>query len=278
MRTVCTRRCVVIRGAGVFPSWCASIPVVSLVHLPREDPAASATADTNGFSDMTGSRRNFGMPTCCGGPEASRPDGDSSATCYKTADGEVITGDSSSSKSRPIVSDIFDEKVSNDGLHVNGVMARAEANQVLQAQGRVPPADFSGSWRCERVSGDMESFLADMGLGVALRKAAETANYGAGVQVQNISQMGDLFEVENVLRTPVTMQFRVGDGEQNTVDQVGKPIIVNPRWEGSALYVSSRTETGDLIADSRRYIEGETMVIQFTSPQGTVVERIFARI
>lgn len=205
--------------------------------------------------------------------------------CYTTADGEVITVDSSNTKSlrsvTPIVTDLLDEKVGCGSDHINGVngiLDRADAARVLEAQGRVAAADFSGSWRCDRVSGNMEAFLTDMGLEMSLRKAAATANYGAGVQVQNIHQVGDFFEVENILRTPVTMQFRVGDGDQHTVDQVGKPIVVNPRWEGSALNVSSRTETGDLIADSRRYFEGEAMVIQFKSPQGTVVERIFSRV
>lgn len=218
--------------------------------------------------------------------------------CYSAKEGEVITIDSSPVSSdrschrqafqtvngRGVKTalphlDEFTQSLQN-GKRPNGLQSPeedSEAMKVLQAQQRVPPANFSGSWRCEKVAGNMEAFLIDMGLGDMLRKAAATANYGAGVQVQNIIQLGDFFEVENILRTPVTMQFRVGEGEQRTVDQVGKPIVVDPRWEGPALIVASRRESGEPVADSKRYYDGNSMVIQFTSPQGTVVERIFAR-
>lgn len=225
--------------------------------------------------------RVLGLSTCCG-PEGRTGDDASNGCCFQRTDGEVIHVEKASSDSRPYA-DLFDEKA---GICAgNGVVVGAEAKGFVDAQSlsardrenASAPADFSGSWCCDRVSGDMEAFLTDMGLGVGLRKAAAAAKYGAGVQVQHINQSGDFFEVENILRTPVTMQFRVGLGEQNTVDQVGKPIIVDPRWEGNALFVASRTESGQPIADSKRYFEGDAMVIQFRSPQGTVVERIFKR-
>lgn len=238
-------------------TWCCCAE-----DLDAKSPTSQAEMD----------RRVFGMPTCCG-PDPGKPGED--GCCYKPPDGEVITIDSSDKGNvlrsvKPVIADCIDE-------HNGALVDPAEASKVLQARSRAPPANFSGSWRCSRVDGDMEAFLTDMGLGGALRRAASTANYGAGVQVQNISQMGDFFEVENILRTPVTMHFRVGDGEQSTVDQVGKPIVVDPRWEGSALHVASRKETGEPIADSKRYYVGDSMVIQFRSPQGTVVERVFDR-
>lgn len=222
--------------------------------------------------DRSCTPRIFGLPTCCG-PDGVKPDEGSSGCCYKTPDGEVVNIDPEGRLGRtgkPVLAGCFDE-------HIAGAMPNGNSAAKGSAEARVPPANFNGSWRCTRVSGDMEAFLRDMGLSEPLRAAASAANYGTGVQVQNITQVGDAFEVENILRAPVTMQFRVGEGEQRTVDQVGKPIIVDPRWDGTSLYVTSRKESGEPIADSKRYLVGDSMVIQFTSPQGTVVERIFAR-
>lgn len=138
-------------------------------------------------------------------------------------------------------------------------------------------ADFSGSWVVASVTGDMEAFLTDMGLSEQLRGAAKTARYGVDKQVQNIAQSGDTFVVQNILRAPVTMQFRVGAGMQRSLDQEGKTILIDPTWDGPTLCVASQKETGEHIANTRRYLEGERMVLELTSPQGTAVQRIFER-
>lgn len=245
--------------------WCCVDDDSSNTSPSPEDQIAHQAA-----SEMAVNRRIFGLPSCCQ-PNHTTDTIPMSNCCMTAPDGEVIFIDTQAEKtnhqrSSPVMSDLWNESARNEGA-LN-----------LEAQERVSPANFSGSWRCEEVSGDMEAFLSDMGLGSALRKAAATANYGAGQQVQNISQRGDCFEVENILRTPVTIRFRVGDGEQSTVDQVGKPIVVDPKWEGSSLWVTSRTQTGEAIADSKRFIDGDAMVIEFISPQGTKVQRIFSRV
>jgi len=140
------------------------------------------------------------------------------------------------------------------------------------------PWDFGGSWICTGVSGNMEAFLTDMGLNDQLRSAAATARYGVGRQVQNIAQVGDSFVIQNILKAPVTMRFRVGGGVQGSLDQEGKPIVIEPRWdETGALHVTSKRESGELIAHTRRFFEGEMMVLELTSPLGTVVKRAFER-
>jgi len=139
------------------------------------------------------------------------------------------------------------------------------------------PEDFSGSWMCTKVTGDMEKFLEDMGLNEALRKAAGAANYGAGRQFQNIAQVGNSFVVQNILKFPVTMRFHAGAGVQTSVDQEGKPIVIDPYWDGDVLCVTSKRESGELIANTRRYLEGSAMVLQLESPAGTKVKRIFER-
>lgn len=139
------------------------------------------------------------------------------------------------------------------------------------------PEDFSGSWMCTKVTGDMEKFLTDMGLNEPLRKAAGAANYGAGRQFQNIAQVGNSFVVQNILKFPVTMRFHAGAGVQTSVDQEGKPIIIDPYWDGDVLCVTSKRESGELIANTRRYLEGSAMILQLESPAGTKVKRIFER-
>jgi len=137
--------------------------------------------------------------------------------------------------------------------------------------------DFGGSWICVRITGDMEAFLVDMGLSETLRNAARHARYGTGRQVQNIAQVSDAFVIQNILKAPVTMRFRVGGGVQESVDQEGKPILIEPSWDGDALRVTSKRENGELIAHTRRFFEGEFMVLELTSPSGSVVSRVFER-
>lgn len=138
-------------------------------------------------------------------------------------------------------------------------------------------AGFAGSWLCVAVTGNMEAFLTDMGVSEGPRKAASVARYGALRQVQNITQSGDSFVVENILDKPVTMRFVVGEGVQKTTDQEGSTIFIEPVWDGEALCVSSKRDSGELIALSRRYLESADMILELQSPKGTVVRRIFQR-
>jgi len=142
------------------------------------------------------------------------------------------------------------------------------------------PVDFGGSWVCVQVVGDMEAFLSDMGLTAELKQAARDARYGVGRQVQNVAQLGDDFVIQNIFGVVVEMRFRVGAGVQESDDQEGKQILIDPWWDGNSLKVTSKRGSGELICHSRRYFEGESMVLELTSPpspNGTVVSRFFDR-
>mmetsp|Transcript_5795 Transcript_5795/g.10405 ORF Transcript_5795/g.10405 Transcript_5795/m.10405 type:complete len:258 (+) Transcript_5795:147-920(+) len=151
--------------------------------------------------------------------------------------------------------------------------------QDLRRQGlqQDAPSDFNGWWRCVQINGNMRDFLRDMGLNEDHLEEAAYGNYGIGEQVQHIVQTGHFFEVENFLTDPIRMQFRVGEGEQLTVDRGNRPIIVDPKWDGAVLYIKSRRVTGETIAHSRRFFDGDLMVLEFTSPKGVMVERIYKR-
>eukprot|EP00427_Karlodinium_veneficum_P040395 CAMPEP_0169302154 /NCGR_PEP_ID=MMETSP1016-20121227/68652_1 /TAXON_ID=342587 /ORGANISM="Karlodinium micrum, Strain CCMP2283" /LENGTH=237 /DNA_ID=CAMNT_0009394853 /DNA_START=16 /DNA_END=730 /DNA_ORIENTATION=- len=183
---------------------------------------------------------------------------------------------SSSSSHVPLMSVVMDtKKSSSDAVDdVDGEATTADTNTPTrnnsQSHSRVPPQDFSGSWLCVAVSGDMEAFLIDMGLPEGPRKAASAARYGA------LRQDGDSIVVENILDKPVTMRFEVGEGVQRTADQDGRLILVHPVWDGEVLCVTSKRESGDLIANSRRLLEADSMVLELSSPSGTVVEEYFS--
>jgi hypothetical protein len=180
----------------------------------------------------------------------------------------------------PVESDVDSNATTADTAQSSGTPSTTPSIgglfQRSAGSGRAPE-DFSGSWTCTKVTGDMEQFLTDMGLSAPLRKAAGAANYGAGRQFQNIAQVGDSFVVQNILKAPVTMRFHAGAGLQTSVDQEGKPIIIEPYWDGNVLCVTSKREGGELIANTRRFMDGSNMILELESPAGTRVMRSFDR-
>jgi hypothetical protein len=137
--------------------------------------------------------------------------------------------------------------------------------------------DFTGSWQCIRVEGDMPGFLQDMGLTPLQREAARSARYGAGLQMQMITQEGDNFTVVDQLKTTNTMKFQVGLGPQRSCDLEGRPVTITPTWEGQTLCVETATEDGMPWASSRRFYEGDEMVMELSSPAGNTTRRIFGK-
>lgn len=137
--------------------------------------------------------------------------------------------------------------------------------------------DFSGKWLCVQIHGDMEVFLSDMGLSDESIAAARNTNFGIGEQLQHIVQHGNDFEVENSFGSSIKMKFKVGSGEQVTVDRANRPIIVDPIWDGAVLAIKTTRINGELISHSERYLDGEGMALRFISSKGTTIERIFSR-
>lgn len=183
----------------------------------------------------------------------------------------------------PRLYDIMTDKVLLDDLDTEDISTADTVLGAISPAGRLTGSedsatvDFGGSWLCVRVTGDVSTFMKDVGLGTRMREAAKAASYGAGRQVQNIAQVGDAIVVQNILKEPVTMRFRVGAGPQSTLDQDGKMVHIDPSWDGDALCVESRREDGTLIAHSRRYMSGDTMVLELASPNGARVRRIFEK-
>merc|ERR1740138_808540 len=97
-------------------------------------------------------------------------------------------------------------------------------------------------------------------------EAAKNARYGAGHQLQTIVQEGDCFTVVDQLKTTVTMECQIGLGPQKSCDLEGRPVTITPTWDGHTLCVETTTGSGEPFATSRRFYEGDEMVLELTSP------------
>jgi len=240
-------------------SWCcrstgAARPSVEFVQCPE----AGSPEQGGGGAERAGPR------ICDCVQDVSRVEGN--ADVDKVADTDVYA-DASTDDTAPGLG----------GRPVLGRPADSSSSTNEEASSTKQMPDFGGSWICTKVTGDTDTFLKDMGLGPDLRLQAKKANYGEGVQVQNIAQVADSFVVQNILKLPVTMRFHVGVGPQSSVDQEGKPILINPYWDGEVLCVSSERENGQTISHSKRFFDNGHMVLELRSSQGSSVCRIFER-
>merc|ERR1719382_1943077 len=104
-----------------------------------------------------------------------------------------------------------------------------------------------------------------MGLSPIMIEAAKNAHYGAGRQMQMITQECDHLTVVDQLKTTVTMECQVGLGPQTSCDLEGKPVTITPTWDGQTLCVETMTGSGELFATSRRFYEGDAMVVELMS-------------
>lgn len=140
--------------------------------------------------------------------------------------------------------------------------------------------DFNGRWLLNRIDGDFEAFLTDIGTSWMLRKMAKGVNYGVGKSIQDITIKGDEFTVITEGGPKVTtLTMHIGGGEEESVGLDGEPVLVRVRWEGSTLVMESRKPDpdGTTYQPTRRYLDGEEMVVENTTTSGLVVKRFFAK-
>lgn len=138
---------------------------------------------------------------------------------------------------------------------------------------RAGKPDFSGSWICCDIAGDMDALMEGLKLTWARRTAARCIKYGKGMAVRNIMQRGNEFVVD-CLGTPSVFQqrFHVGRGPQKTFGPDGK-VLVTPAWEhGYVLSVHQSELDGSLSSTWQQYFDGEDIVmhvIAMTGASGT---------
>lgn len=139
--------------------------------------------------------------------------------------------------------------------------------------------DFSGRWLFHRYEGDFEAMLVEGGVPWATRKLAKAANFGVGIMAQVIRHEDDGLSVDYLAGpTSIKQRFRIGAGEQETVDETGARIILTPTWEGQSLLVeSSHPKTKKNVLPSSRYLLGDEMVIETRLQNGSLVMRYYRR-
>jgi hypothetical protein len=142
--------------------------------------------------------------------------------------------------------------------------------------------NLSGMWTCTRVEGNIDGFLAEIGVNWLLRRTARAFGWGVGVLTNSIKHNGDYIEI--VQRSPkgsFTSKFRLDGTEQHTHDPLeGRPITSLPKWEQGfqAIFTESRrSDTGLELPTTRRYLVGEEMCVEQCTPLGVTIKRYFKR-
>merc|ERR1712232_1518759 len=111
---------------------------------------------------------------------------------------------------------------------------------------------FAGTWRLERVDGDMDACLADMGYNVAFRKILAALKWGCGVVKLSFAVHDDRTVVTQVTpggtyvqelqmdnkRASTPLRKRISKDLAN-----GKKIELTPFWDGTTLFVMYETST-----------------------------------
>eukprot|EP00928_Gymnodinium_smaydae_P078578 TRINITY_DN62701_c0_g1_i1.p1 TRINITY_DN62701_c0_g1~~TRINITY_DN62701_c0_g1_i1.p1 ORF type:complete len:414 (+),score=51.64 TRINITY_DN62701_c0_g1_i1:81-1322(+) len=149
--------------------------------------------------------------------------------------------------------------------------------ETLDSDGEKP--DFEGRWLLDRIEGDFEAFLADIGVGWTLRKMAKGFGYGVGKQLQDISLDGDDFTLitEGGPRI-ISMTAPIGGEEALSTGLDGEPNYVTLSWEGSRLRTDSRNKKGVSSPPTFRFFEGDLMVVETATSAGMVVKRYFRKV
>lgn len=157
-----------------------------------------------------------------------------------------------------------------------------------QMSGKQTP-DFTGVWKMVKYDGDFQEFMKEMGVGWALRKAANAVGYGVNATYHTIEMTPERIKVTTKNPKGIFVKdYTIDASEQDDVDPVTKePIKVVPTWaweEGNSIailkveaYKPSKNEGKKEMPLTRRYLEGPIMIMEQTSPNGITVRRLFEK-
>eukprot|EP00930_Biecheleria_cincta_P005688 TRINITY_DN106617_c0_g1_i1.p1 TRINITY_DN106617_c0_g1~~TRINITY_DN106617_c0_g1_i1.p1 ORF type:complete len:461 (+),score=50.40 TRINITY_DN106617_c0_g1_i1:63-1445(+) len=132
--------------------------------------------------------------------------------------------------------------------------------------------DFSGRWKIVKHQGDIDRWMADLGLGWMKRKAAKAVSYGKGRSTWDIKQDGNrTVELRATGIAPAeSLDFTI-DGRSQKIKTLGGSELWTPTWDGYTLQIEVRSTAGTLSSRNRRYyIDEETLVMESTSLKSNV--------
>lgn len=127
--------------------------------------------------------------------------------------------------------------------------------------------DFSGRWKVVEHQGDVDRWMADLGLGWMKRKAAKAISYGKGRTTWDIKQNGNrTVELRATGIVPAErLDFRI-DGRSQKMKALDGFELWTPSWDGYTLLIEGRSMDGVLTSRNRRYyVDEQTLVMESTS-------------
>mmetsp|Transcript_63571 Transcript_63571/g.207334 ORF Transcript_63571/g.207334 Transcript_63571/m.207334 type:complete len:267 (+) Transcript_63571:78-878(+) len=141
--------------------------------------------------------------------------------------------------------------------------------------------NFGGEWVLERVDGDVDTFLVDMGQGWFVRTGALAIDYGVGrVEISCRHEVDeDVIDFVKVLADPLQhpahIPVRIGQGTVSYRDDIGRLTAVS-KWDGDALQFDAALDKSELPVTLRMYYDSEgNFVEEMISCRGTTIIYVF---
>jgi len=133
---------------------------------------------------------------------------------------------------------------------------------------------FDGLWHLHSIEGNVDALMVETGVPWALRALAKSLNYGVNHSEQEVRLHENKVTIVNRAgpRTNRTV-LTLGAADEETVGLDGKSCLSKAYWDGSVMVVESKTLDGKPLPSCRRYLRGENLVVEATTPHGIVVRR-----
>lgn len=190
------------------------------------------------------------------------------------ADQGTLEGEESQSKSAKV-----DE--SEDIVDLQGDSTSPVPCAASPAKHEPPKPNFTGEWDLERVEGDIATWMSEVGVGWTMRKMAQANGWGVGSTSLKIQSTSDRIAMESTtLKGTTNHELQINGSAQDDYDlYLGKTVKVAPRWEdvcGRTTLMVDACGTASS-ATTKRWMEGESLVVERTNPKGTVIRTFFKK-
>lgn len=151
--------------------------------------------------------------------------------------------------------------------------------QLALSQAPCPPPNFTGRWLLNRIDGDFEALLKDMGSSWCDRKKAKANKFGVGKWVQQVLHEEKSVTIESAECSKVTsMSFRIGSStEIQAAGLDGRAVAVKAYWEGGVLQLKLQRHGWAKPLWLSRYLQDGELVVKAVMWNGDVVRRYYTK-